>query len=1068
MALSKTAYDSVADAQTDGVIHYWDFDETTGDTFADGIGPLDGAIIGDNSGVHVEGFNGKGLAYNINSSTPSLAIVSDPANSTELNDWTFYLRVKLTSLSIGGTVRFLEFSNSTGFSLDLYNDAGVHKLIFTWGASTATLSNVDTEKFQNIVIRYQYAGQVEISLDDSITAANSIWPTPQTLKMYIDAIKLSSFFASSDTGLIIYDEMAVYNRRLLVDLDFFIHPDFNQPPLINPKTAIPIGGYPDTRAAFRDGLKRYFPSNEALAADERIEYIYESEVQADGTNGTDDLVVGKFGNARKSLAWRENHFTILAPPEAIELKDYSFSLSCWFRIDAINGYSSQTILQVASGVIELYASTDGHLHARYFPGVTTFDFGAVTVGQWYHYAYSYDGETCKQWLDGVLVNTSTDTGVAHNFNYVYVLSRYSRATIDDVAVWGRKALAQSDVDSLYNSGTGAQVVNPAGLTLLQDFGFSLPISISIYKDTAAFSLPLSVDVVKVSGATSLPFTLNIVQPAAFSLPIAINVHEDQLSDSWSFSVVVGGDDLSNSIVGSIRVEAEEDSSRIAEFNILPDVGVYDGFNWVGKSVEITYYDPVNNINAFIFRGVVDVPEYDISSGLISFICSDQLQERLERSTIDQIDDDIPGYYHSAVFGDFTTGLAYSQAKLSTIAASYDLDVNGFGNLGYWDASTPDFIIADDQIIADSVSVSLNSRRDLVNSVNLTFDFRFTNFRERRSSYDWNYWRIRDFYDYSEQPSTLPNNDLIESAISSTGWDIIGSIRYERLPVSQEIRTNGKTISWSIGEELRNYIAVAANFTLGARWEQVATRTYNITIKDSASVAAVGEIKSTDSFSIENSIDAANWTNFNGELPDSLTTETILTDVIIKDNSTTELDLLFQCAANKAKSEILSTHRQNIVSFSMLLNPFIERHHVIDMTSIKVDATGKARRITHELNVDTGAAITSIELAIFRTNSANTNNDAFLLPEFSETFTAEHAGNSLGTYLGAGDGVVAAQRDDWRGWIGNYDPGVVANNYEEQFTIDAHEVESGAVDPIENEIQASFDITIPNHNLIIRT
>jgi len=70
-----------------------------------------------------------------------------------------------------------------------------------------------------------------------------------------------------------------------------------------------------------------------------------------------------------------------------------------------------------------------------------------------------------------------------------------------------------------------------------------------------------------------------------------------------------------------------------------------------------------------------------------------------------------------------------------------------------------------------------------------------------------------------------------------------------------------------------------------------------------------------------------------------------------------------CAQAQAKTAILASHRNNVVQFKTILNPLLERFHKLRVDTASVQATGKVKQITHELDTFACSALTTVRLAI---------------------------------------------------------------------------------------------------------
>jgi hypothetical protein len=143
------------------------------------------------------------------------------------------------------------------------------------------------------------------------------------------------------------------------------------------------------------------------------------------------------------------------------------------------------------------------------------------------------------------------------------------------------------------------------------------------------------------------------------------------SQTWTVAVTLGGVPISH-ITGTIEVEAEEGAARIARVSVLgpPDRDV------VGAEVRIEV--SAASGSGRIFTGVLNEPEYDPNTRLTTYHCTDRLKETLNAATQAQIAAAIPAYWSADLFDATASGWQHAQDRLSTIAASYELDGAGTG------------------------------------------------------------------------------------------------------------------------------------------------------------------------------------------------------------------------------------------------------------------------------------------------------------------------------------------------------------------------------------------------------
>jgi len=162
--------------------------------------------------------------------------------------------------------------------------------------------------------------------------------------------------------------------------------------------------------------------------------------------------------------------------------DSAFSVSAWAYIDSLSNFTLLT-----KGV---YSAT-GEYHVRMTGGQkmqlvlyrgTAFEAcfinQSLSIGQWYHFAFTYDGRGGTSANDGILgyLNGSLSplsragggsySGMISSSAPLYIgkhSSNYSNGKLDEVALFN-SALSASDVNTIYNSGVPADIssLNPVG------------------------------------------------------------------------------------------------------------------------------------------------------------------------------------------------------------------------------------------------------------------------------------------------------------------------------------------------------------------------------------------------------------------------------------------------------------------------------------------------------------------------------------------------------------------------------------------------------------------------------
>ena len=137
---------------------------------------------------------------------------------------------------------------------------------------------------------------------------------------------------------------------------------------------------------------------------------------------------------------------------------------------------------------------------------------------------------------------------------------------------------------------------------------------------------------------------------------------------WATIVTIAGVDVTARIIGDIRIDAEEDSARVADLTISPASTSFTVAAWVGKAVtiDITAMHTGSPTSVTrLFTGIIDTPVLDLVWRRIGLRCTDDLQGIVEALESVDIDDAIPGGYYSPAIFD-PAALGWSRDRKSVV------------------------------------------------------------------------------------------------------------------------------------------------------------------------------------------------------------------------------------------------------------------------------------------------------------------------------------------------------------------------------------------------------------------
>lgn len=552
-----------------------------------------------------------------------------------------------------------------------------------------------------------------------------------------------------------------------------------------------------------------------------------------------------------------------------------------------------------------------------------------------------------------------------------------------------------------------------------------------------------------------------------------------VSGVWDVVVSLDGADVSERLTGRLRIEAEEGAARIAQFTLLPVGGVIAITAWVGRPVAI---DIIQDGAAHRrFTGTVDHPRYDPATRQVTLICTDARQEQLDAMDAAAVAALIPGSRWTAdIFDEEADGLRHAEDRLSTLPASLDLALDGSTwQLTPWAAK----LAADHEFSAaldESLGIEVAERRTLVNEVHVELDYRFTRLRHRERDWYWiwqwpssNFGFCAWFVDTTE----LPDAGMIEKAAEGGGWTPYAqSFVYEYLPPSQNPPVCGVQAGW-INRDVGVLHALQAQWTAARRVAQAVTEQYRLTVHAPQSITRHGVVVGRERGVAHTDRDTAEWEREPARERPPEAVEDALGDWIIDQADRDQSDDAIETLLAVARTRILAAHRRNYVAWQWpAVVPGLDRSHTVRVEADGTTAQGKVAQLIEELDIDSGALVTTIRIAVSRAgDTAPVTEDPLEAPAAPDTTPAGSPSTGtiqLDTHIGGGDPATTPSRPlsppydpDWEGFTGNYSSvNPNSETYPRRFQVTAPAIEAEARDPISAEQPATYAIAIPNDEL----
>lgn len=532
-------------------------------------------------------------------------------------------------------------------------------------------------------------------------------------------------------------------------------------------------------------------------------------------------------------------------------------------------------------------------------------------------------------------------------------------------------------------------------------------------------------------------------------------------------VIIDGIDQTAKLTGTVQVDIDEGKARTSTFSLLITSSVTALIGWVNKSVVIK--SDIDSTIKTEFTGIIDTPAFDVETGITSFSCTDNMQESFETKTKAQIDAIITAYWSEAVFND-SEGWEYAQERMSTIPSALDMDELNAIRVTAWAAkATPDYTFTDAGYIYQSLKNNeIANRRNIVNAVNISVDYRYKRLKERQFIYDLDDGIADGAWVCSENanPYPIPSKARVDDAINGAGWEILSDIVYQELPPS------GLYSPCEVAFIKNEAFCRGATVTLGSRYTQNITEKYTIRVESADSIDAMGEIAVTktastvtdfDTKAFDDSLIANGWGDYGTPLTD------VNNDSYVNKDNDTDRQSALDTIINEAKTRILATHRNTEVTLELPYHQNIDVIHTVLINSAKLTAKGKASRVVKTIDTFSGLATCLVTIKLSKKFGVGTPGieDPPVTPDGLPTTTDTQIVDITPVYhLGGQDTQDVLYDSSWAGWIADYS--VVTNPlhvaYPKEFVVNTPAITLNSIDNIEPTDNSLINVTIPDDTL----
>lgn len=499
---------------------------------------------------------------------------------------------------------------------------------------------------------------------------------------------------------------------------------------------------------------------------------------------------------------------------------------------------------------------------------------------------------------------------------------------------------------------------------------------------------------------------------------------------WRLRVIVGGVDYSARLTGGVDVDREEGSAAVAGFTLQLPPGPVVPTDWVGLPVSIDFIVTEQGVTTEHrrFTGWLGQPTWDPVLRILSCECSDNLQQRIEAMSVAEINALTPGYWTEDAFEPVAgrSHWDYAQERMSTVPASLDCDVYGTPRVSSWLPGAPALTFGAGSTLYESVEVELAEMTRITNRVELEAGYRYSRLKEFRQRFGWGSPE-GDFCSWRLNNHELPTVDMFISAASAGGLTPIRG-QFNVLPPTAPDPC-GTGAAWINNEP---DLVLSGGVTGARRWAQTVTETYRLTLRTQNGTGPGAVLsRAGQSFTVE-SPDAEGW----GDSLKPLVWAPNIGSVIVRDpvqrvvagdrDDEGRRVSFLAAELHAARTQILGAHRENSVSWAIPTPMAItaDLFMSLELQDQGVHATGKCRRIVDAFDLTSGAAITTLIIAVMR--GAQGASTPLTVPARLGQSTAPdpdpEPGVSVQTPTQLGGRFTSPEYDEEReGFSGNYSP-----------------------------------------------
>lgn len=437
-------------------------------------------------------------------------------------------------------------------------------------------------------------------------------------------------------------------------------------------------------------------------------------------------------------------------------------------------------------------------------------------------------------------------------------------------------------------------------------------------------------------------------------------------EPYNISVFIDGVEIDTcQLKDTIEISLAVNQAKTAKLTIKANCdnnNQIDLYKYAGKIIEIYYLSKTRYI--LLYRGMVAIQKIDIDNKHFVLTCTDEKINRINDLTENQLNN--IGYYSEYLFNEELTKEQVFSKRMESTPSDYYFDNNGNFTLTAWQPkNTPDLIIEQCPIFANSFSYSVLNLGEIVNKIKVLFQFNYNRQIQRDLRMEYNpMYSGTLFVDFIRFVGThkfipVPPVNSVITASNSAGW-VVGDFRYSTIP---SLANTGVVIY------NKDDYAMYASWIASKRWLQNVQEENTVTLKNADSIAFFGEKSEEINFSMrfKNDENSSNWANdyqcyFS---PNGIQAENGDWIIDLSGGKQQDYNKAMLYALNVAKTKMLNSHFGNECSFDYVLLPEIELKHTIGVNTAALQGNLRVQSITHTLDFKKRLGVSKITAKWFK-------------------------------------------------------------------------------------------------------